>query len=214
MTSLPSPPPPRGPPATTRGTTHPDDHRLLALEFGDEFVAAEDLRLVEGPEAAHHFDAALGGVRHLGGAALRSAPPPGRGRGRCRCRRRPAAGGRGGAGRGRARRGAARCRSEPAAHPRSPPAPARLPGCRSGTSALRAPGALWPRRSTPAPPAARGMPGDGVRAPRAPHGSQPAAPRPGRGPRPSSASIRVFWTRPPSAPDAEWKSDGNKEGWV
>lgn len=67
--------------------THPDDHRLLALEFGDEFVPPEDLCLVEGPEPAHHFDAALCGIRHLGGRAgagrrERGAPP-----GRCRRRR-------------------------------------------------------------------------------------------------------------------------------
>lgn len=46
--------------------TYPDHHRLLAFEFGDEFVPAEDLRFVEGPEPAHHFDAAFGWIRHLG----------------------------------------------------------------------------------------------------------------------------------------------------
>lgn len=46
--------------------TYPDHHRLLAFEFGDEFVPAENLRFVEGPEPAHHFDAAFGWIRHLG----------------------------------------------------------------------------------------------------------------------------------------------------
>lgn len=46
--------------------TYPDHHRLVAFEFGDEFVPAEDLRFVEGPEPAHHFDAAFGWIRHLG----------------------------------------------------------------------------------------------------------------------------------------------------
>lgn len=45
--------------------TYPDHHRLFAFEFGDEFVPAEDLRFVEGPEPAHHFDAAFGWIRHL-----------------------------------------------------------------------------------------------------------------------------------------------------
>lgn len=46
--------------------TYPDHHRLVAFEFGDEFVPAEDLRFIEGPEPAHHFDAAFGWIRHLG----------------------------------------------------------------------------------------------------------------------------------------------------
>lgn len=46
--------------------TYPDDHGLLAFKFGDEFVPAEDLRFVEGPEPAHHFDAAFSWVRHRG----------------------------------------------------------------------------------------------------------------------------------------------------
>lgn len=44
----------------------PDHHSLIAFKFGDEFVPAEDLRFVEGPEPAHHFDAAFGWIRHLG----------------------------------------------------------------------------------------------------------------------------------------------------
>lgn len=40
--------------------THPDHHSVVRLEFGDELVPAEDLRLVEGTEAAEHFDVALG----------------------------------------------------------------------------------------------------------------------------------------------------------
>lgn len=46
--------------------TYPDHHRLVAFEFGDEFVPTEYLRFVEGPEPAHHFDAAFGWIRHLG----------------------------------------------------------------------------------------------------------------------------------------------------
>lgn len=48
-----------------RQVTYPDDHGLVAFEFGDEFVPAKDLRLVERPEPAHHFDAAFGWIRHL-----------------------------------------------------------------------------------------------------------------------------------------------------
>jgi hypothetical protein len=46
--------------------TYPDHHGLVAFEFGDEFVPANDLRFVERPEPAHHFDAAFGWIRHLG----------------------------------------------------------------------------------------------------------------------------------------------------
>lgn len=128
--------------------THPDDHRLLALEFGDEFVPPEDLRLVEGPEPAHHFDAALGGIRHLGGgrragAGLRERTlPPGR------CRRRPCLPptGRGEAGRG----------EEPFSGraPRFAPPPPPCPGAaaRGGRKGGRNEG----RRAALAPSAAAG----------------------------------------------------------
>lgn len=66
--------------------TYPDDHGLVAFEFGDEFVPAEDLRLIEGPEPAHHFDAAFGWVRHRGRRQGRGAGRAG-GRDRRRGRR-------------------------------------------------------------------------------------------------------------------------------
>lgn len=62
--------------------TYPDHHGLIAFKFGDEFVSAEDLRFVEGPEPAHHFDAAFGWIRHLGrrqggGAGMGGGSGPG-----------------------------------------------------------------------------------------------------------------------------------------
>lgn len=63
--------PPRDPPPEPC-RTHPDEHRVLALELGDEPVAPQHLGFVEGPKAAHHLDAALRRVRH-GGAAPRRA---------------------------------------------------------------------------------------------------------------------------------------------
>lgn len=144
--------------------THPDDHRLLALEFGDEFVPPEDLRLVEGPEPAHHFDAALGGIRHLGGgrragAGLRERTlPPGR------CRRRPCLPptGRGEAGRG----------EEPFSGraPRFAPPPPPLPrrGCagrEKGREERRAAGSPRPLSGRGGRASARRLPGGVVRAP-------------------------------------------------
>lgn len=41
-------------------STYPDHHRVVRLEFGQELVPADDLRLVEGTEATQHFDVALG----------------------------------------------------------------------------------------------------------------------------------------------------------
>lgn len=46
--------------------TYPNHHGLIAFKFWDEFVPSENLRFVEGPEPAHHFDAAFGWIRHLG----------------------------------------------------------------------------------------------------------------------------------------------------
>ena len=46
--------------------TYPDYNGIIAFKFGDEFVPAEDLRFVEWPEPAHHFDAAFSWIRHLG----------------------------------------------------------------------------------------------------------------------------------------------------
>lgn len=46
--------------------TYPNHHGLIAFKFGDEFVPSENLRFVEGPEPAHHFDAAFSWIRHLG----------------------------------------------------------------------------------------------------------------------------------------------------
>lgn len=42
-----------------------DHDRVFALKLGDVFIAAVHFRLVERSEATHHFDVALGRVRHL-----------------------------------------------------------------------------------------------------------------------------------------------------
>lgn len=47
--------------------THRDHDRVFSLKLGDVLIAAVHLRLVERSEATHHFDVALGRVRHLPG---------------------------------------------------------------------------------------------------------------------------------------------------
>ena len=49
------------------GRTHRHHHGVLSVEFGDEFVSAASLRVVQRPEAAHHLHPAhpaLHRVRH------------------------------------------------------------------------------------------------------------------------------------------------------
>lgn len=45
--------------------TYRDHDRVFSLKLGDVFIAAVHFRLVERSEATHHFDVALGRVRHL-----------------------------------------------------------------------------------------------------------------------------------------------------
>jgi hypothetical protein len=45
--------------------THRDHDRVFSLKLGDVLIAAVHLGLVERSEATHHFDVALGRVRHL-----------------------------------------------------------------------------------------------------------------------------------------------------
>lgn len=46
-------------------SSYPDDDGVVPLEGGQEPVPAQDLGLVERPEAAEHFDVTLGDcVRH------------------------------------------------------------------------------------------------------------------------------------------------------
>lgn len=47
------------------GVTHRNHDRVFSLKLGDVLIAAVHLRLVERSEATHHFDVALGRVRHL-----------------------------------------------------------------------------------------------------------------------------------------------------
>lgn len=54
--------------------THRDHNRVFSLKLGDVLITAVHLRLVERSEATHHFDVALGRVRHLPGCR---APRPG-----------------------------------------------------------------------------------------------------------------------------------------
>lgn len=68
-----TPPLPRTPgPARSKGAgrggtgvTHRNHDRVFSLKLGDVLIAAVHLRLVERSEATHHFDVALGRVRHL-----------------------------------------------------------------------------------------------------------------------------------------------------
>lgn len=49
------------------GGTHRDHDRVFSLKLGDVLIAAVHLGLVQRSEATHHFDVALGRVRHLPG---------------------------------------------------------------------------------------------------------------------------------------------------
>lgn len=54
--------------------THRDHHRVLRLELGHVLVASYHLGVVQRPEAAHYFDAALCRVGHLVRFLLRLTP--------------------------------------------------------------------------------------------------------------------------------------------
>ena len=46
-------------------STHRNDHSVLPLKFWDIFISPVELRVVEWPESAHHFHAALRRVPHV-----------------------------------------------------------------------------------------------------------------------------------------------------
>lgn len=71
------------PGARLRACTHRHHHRVLSVEFGDEFVPAAPLRVVERPEATHHLHPAHPATRRIlhhrrREEASRAAEDPGR----------------------------------------------------------------------------------------------------------------------------------------